>query len=215
MQFSRLPEAISEALIIHSNQKRKGGLYKVPYSCHILQVVGLVLEYNGSEDEAIAACFHDAIEDQGGLAMAAALELKWGKKIIDIVRECSLDKAPKDATPEEKVKFLITQREKYLEHLSVASESALRVSCADKLHNLRSLWKDMRMCGEKEFDNFKGGKSVVLWYFWELSKAFKNLPYDFSLNIGIEMQKILVLIETSADTSFLFKELKNVNTATI
>lgn len=210
MQFLRLPEAIAEIMTIHANQQRKGGQHKVPYICHLLQVIGIVIEYNGTEDDAIAAAYHDSIEDQG-LHLGPIIEAKWGKNIADVVRECTMEKLAKDATPEEKVKFLFEQREKYLAHLPQASESALRVSCADKLHNLRSLWKDVRMCGEKEFDNFKGKKDGTLWYFWELSKAFKNLPYDFALSTGLEMQRILILIETQPDTSFLFEALKNVN----
>ena len=51
---------------LHAHQTRKIG--GIPYIAHLLSVAALVLEAGGSEDEAIAALLHDAVEDQGGIA---------------------------------------------------------------------------------------------------------------------------------------------------
>jgi (p)ppGpp synthase/HD superfamily hydrolase len=60
----RFDEALTFATHLHAGQVRKvsGG----PYVAHLLSVAALVLEDHGSEEEAIAALLHDAIEDQGG-----------------------------------------------------------------------------------------------------------------------------------------------------
>ena len=49
---------------IHGGDKRKGTT--IPYLSHLLSVAALTLEFGGSEDQAIAALLHDAIEDGGG-----------------------------------------------------------------------------------------------------------------------------------------------------
>src|SRR6188508_3062896 len=62
-QFSK---ALVYAELKHHNQVRKGGT--IPYFGHLLSVAGLVINDGGSEDQAIAALLHDAVEDQGGAA---------------------------------------------------------------------------------------------------------------------------------------------------
>lgn len=52
-------DALVYATQLHNSQKRKGT--KTPYIAHLLAVAGLVLEYGGTEDEAIAALLHDAV----------------------------------------------------------------------------------------------------------------------------------------------------------
>src|ERR1700721_4305689 len=60
----RFDRALLYATHIHGGQLRKGTC--VPYIAHLLAVAATVLEYDGSEDMAIAALLHDAVEDQGG-----------------------------------------------------------------------------------------------------------------------------------------------------
>ena len=47
----------------HRKQKRKTS--GVPYVAHLLGVTAMVIEDEGTEDEAIAALLHDSLEDQG------------------------------------------------------------------------------------------------------------------------------------------------------
>jgi hypothetical protein len=60
----RFDRALLYATHVHGGQVRKGTF--IPYIAHLLAVAATVLEYNGSEDMAIAALLHDAVEDQGG-----------------------------------------------------------------------------------------------------------------------------------------------------
>ena len=59
----RFSDAAQLASELHATQTRKGT--RIPYVAHLMSVSALVLEDGGSEDEAIAALLHDAIEDQG------------------------------------------------------------------------------------------------------------------------------------------------------
>ena len=57
----RFDEALLYASRHHREQCRKGS--KVPYVSHLMSVCALVLEHGGSEDQAIAALLHDAVQD--------------------------------------------------------------------------------------------------------------------------------------------------------
>jgi predicted HD phosphohydrolase len=63
MLTERFDTALSFVSKLHRLQIRKGT--EIPYLGHLLAVAALVIEDGGSEDEAIAALLHDAIEDQG------------------------------------------------------------------------------------------------------------------------------------------------------
>ena len=57
-------DALSFAARLHSDQFRKGT--SIPYISHLMAVSGRVLEFGGTETEALPGLLHDAIEDQGG-----------------------------------------------------------------------------------------------------------------------------------------------------
>src|SRR2546425_12456030 len=91
---SRFQDAFVFAASLHQNQTRKGT--PIPYVAHLLSVAALVLEDGGSEDEAIAALLHDAIEDQGHRTDLADLRRRFGGRVAEIVDACSdTDQHPK------------------------------------------------------------------------------------------------------------------------
>src|SRR3954462_14813292 len=86
----RFDDALLYASRHHREQLRKGS--RVPYMTHLMSVSALVLEHGGSEDQAIAALLHDAVEDapdgQGG-AVLDEIRVRFGNAVADIVRACS------------------------------------------------------------------------------------------------------------------------------
>jgi (p)ppGpp synthase/HD superfamily hydrolase len=153
---ARFEEAFLLANRLHTGHTRKAGEF--PYVSHLLSVAALVLQDGGDEDEAIAALLHDAAEDQGGEETLALIGEKFGRKIAEIVEECSdTFEIPKPPWKERK--------EAHVAHLARASTSAHRVVLADKLHNARALLRELRARGEATWDLFKGGKEGMLWYF--------------------------------------------------
>jgi (p)ppGpp synthase/HD superfamily hydrolase len=159
----RFEEALVYAARLHRNQRRKGS--GTPYIGHLLSVASLVLEYGGGEDEAIGALLHDAVEDQGGYKRLEEIRNVFGEKVATIVSGCSdsftLFKPP-----------WRQRKEEYLRHLPEANESTRLVSCADKLHNVRSIVKDLRIMGDGVWSRFHGGKDGSLWYYSEMVKEF-------------------------------------------
>jgi len=156
----RFSLALTYACRLHAAQSRTAS--NVPYVAHLLGVAAIALEHGASEDEAIAALLHDAIEDQGGAAVREGICLRLGASVADIVDGCTdSETIPKPPWRERK--------EKYLARLGEAGPSVRLVCAADKLHNVRSLVADYRVHGESLWDRFNGGKAGTLWYYREIA----------------------------------------------
>ncbi len=152
----RFSEALVYACQLHGQQVRKGS--GIPYVSHLLGVAALALEHGASEDEAIAALLHDAIEDQGGRPVRDEIERRFGPRVAAIVSTCTdADTIPKPPWR--------GRKEQYLTHLAAADQSVRLVSAADKLHNVRSLLVDYRLHGDQLWQRFSGGKGGTLWYY--------------------------------------------------
>jgi GTP pyrophosphokinase len=161
---NRLSEAFSYAAELHTTQLRKGT--EVPYVAHLISVAGIVLHYGGSEDEAIAALLHDAVEDQGGPPVLREIERRFGPGVAAIVEGCTdADTVPKPPWR--------ARKEAYVAHLLEASPSVRLVSAADKLDNARSILRDYRELGEGLWGRFTGGRDGTLWYYRALVTAFR------------------------------------------
>ncbi len=161
----RFDEAFGFAHELHAGQKRKGTA--VPYLGHLMGVASIVLDDGGSEDEAIAALLHDAVEDGGGRPVLEEIRRRFGDRVAEIVWACSdTDETPKPPWKERKTR--------YIAHVRQAGRDARRVSCADKLHNARSILRDYRALGEKLWDRFTATGDQTLWYYKELVAAFQQ-----------------------------------------
>lgn len=160
---SRFDAALSLASYLHNGQFRKGT--DIPYISHLLAVAAIVLEHGGSEDEAIAALLHDAVEDQGGQATLERIERGFGPFVAGIVKANSdADTIPKPPWGERKAA--------YIAHIRHESCSVRLVSCADKLHNVRSILAEFDALEAASWGKFNGGRDGTLWYYGCLADAF-------------------------------------------
>jgi GTP pyrophosphokinase len=163
-------DALTYAAELHADQRRKGT--PTPYVAHLLGVCSLVLEDGGDEDEAIAALLHDAVEDQDDDnpgQLLAEIRSRFGDRVASIVEECTETlERPKPPWPDRKAA--------YLAHLDEASDSALRVSLADKLHNATSVLRDYRLYGDDLWSRFnpQAGKERTLDQYAELARVFSR-----------------------------------------
>ncbi|HEX3725613.1 MAG TPA: HD domain-containing protein [Pirellulales bacterium] len=164
---ARFSEALAYACHLHAAQQRKGST--IPYVAHLLAVTAIVLEHGGSEDEAIAAVLHDAIEDQGGVPVREEIRRRFGDQVAQIVEGCTdADTIPKPPWR--------ARKQAYLTGLATAGPAVRLVSAADKLHNLRSLVVDYRRLGEALWDRFNGGKQGTLWYYRAVATELESSP---------------------------------------
>ncbi len=161
----RFDEALAYAVWAHEGQYRKGT--SIPYVSHLLGVCAIVMEDGGSEDEAIAALLHDAVEDAGGRARARGIRERFGERVARIVEECS----DADVWPKPPWR---ARKEAYIARAEGAPEDARRVSLADKVHNARALLRDYRSVGPAVWDRFNARCAQQLWYLDELIRAFRR-----------------------------------------
>ena len=126
----KFDEALAFAMDLHRKQVRKGT--GVPYVSHLLSVAALVLEHGGTEEQAIAALLHDAVEDQGGKPTAIAIRARFGDTVADIVDGCT----DTDVWPKPPWR---PRKEAYVARVRLEPAHVRLVSAADKLHNALSL----------------------------------------------------------------------------
>lgn len=166
---ARFGDAMNLAVALHRKHSRKGTA--VPYASHLLAVASLVLEHGGSEDEAIAALLHDAIEDQSGddpEPLKREIEGRFGPAVLETVMGCS------DASTSTNKGSWESRKRAYIDHLADTTDSTRLVSLADKVHNARAILADYRRLGEALWKRFNGGRAGTLWYYRALVTAFSR-----------------------------------------
>ena len=163
---SKFDDALLLASQLHREQARKGT--QIPYISHLLAVTALVLEYGGTEAQAIAALLHDAVEDCGGKPTLLKIEEQFGQEVAEIVESCtdSFETDPKRDWRQRKVA--------YLDHLREADNTSLLVVAADKLHNLQSIQRDFLSVGDDLWLRFNAGPDDQLWYYDSIVEILKE-----------------------------------------
>jgi hypothetical protein len=68
----------------------------------------------------------------------------------------------------------------------------------DKLHNARSILRDVRRDGDKAFDRFKGKKAGTLWYYRALVGEFRKHG-DSNSELIDELDRVVSEIEMLTD----------------
>jgi (p)ppGpp synthase/HD superfamily hydrolase len=187
----RFAAALRYAADLHRDQVRKGTA--IPYVAHLLAVAALVLEQGGTEEMAIGALLHDAVEDQPGRTSPAEIGERFGEGVARIVADCTdADRHPKPPWRERK--------EAYVAHLAEVPEASLRVSLADKLHNARAIVADARLVGPALWDRFNAGPQDQVWYYTALAAAFRRrLPDDPTVALFAETVQALAAEARAVD----------------
>lgn len=190
MLTQRFTDATDYARIAHATQTRKGS--GIPYIYHLLGVSSLVIEFGGSENQAIAALLHDVIEDCGE-SHRLAIRTQFGDEVADIVEACTDGSAESKASHQDvasKRADWIRRKLEYLDHLANASPQVLLVSGCDKLHNARAIVQDLEdpSVGVHVFDRFTGGRDGSLGYYHALATLFAahKMPMARQLSVTAE-----------------------------
>jgi len=192
----RFTDAVDYARIAHAAQFRKGS--RIPYLYHLISVAGLVLEYGGTEDQAIAGLLHDVLEDCGD-DHKATIGAQFGDAVAKIVGDCTDGSAEsKEAarTPQEKFANWITRKLAYVDHISGEEMDSLLVTACDKLHNARAIVADLQgNAGESVFERFTAGRKGTLQYYEAIAhvllkrvapdnRRFHELAREFDRTVG-------------------------------
>ena len=180
MLTQKLGQALALAVQAHDGQMRKGTA--IPYIAHPMGVASIALEFGASEDQAIAALLHDALED-GGPHYAPLIEAQFGAGVLALVQACT------DGVPDASgAKADWGERKRaYLAHLAQAPDEVLLVSGADKLHNARAIVTDLHETGAEVLDKFNGEPEAILTYYRECLRIGKAKGITTKLLIPLEI----------------------------
>ena len=150
--------AIEVAAKAHKNQFRKGT--DIPYITHPL-AVRIILARAGCTDKVIVAgILHDTLEDTA--LTFRELTDTFGEKVADIVQGAS---EPNKTLPWE------DRKAHTLQFLKTAPPEVILVTCADKLHNIRTTTVEHNRIGDEVWSRFSRGKKEQEWYYRGLVKS--------------------------------------------
>ena len=167
---NQFAKAFRFALKAHGTQTRKGTT--IPYVSHVMAVASLVLDYGGSETQAVAALLHDTVEDCG--VTYRRLKREFGAAVTRIVKDCT------DAETFPKPPWKL-RKQRYVEHLRRShNPQSLLVSAADKLHNARAIVHDVKRQGKAVWKRFHAAPSEILWYYQSLNAIFRRRAPEVS-----------------------------------
>ena len=161
MYSARLDDALAFAADAFRHKRRKGS--DIPYLMHLLQVMVFVGENGGDEEQMIAAVLHDYLEDCEGATRAILVE-RFGDRVARIVEALS------DSTTTPKPAWEPRKRA-YLARLTAEHPDVKLISVSDKLHNARSIRRDLERVGPELWKRFTGTREQTLWYYREVVVA--------------------------------------------
>ena len=184
MPTARFDAAVAMARTIHHGQTRKGT--DIAYLSHLVAVAGLLMEHGATEDQVIAGLLHDAIEDAEtfdgveitGDEVEVMIRDAFGDTVADIVVDCS--DATADGTRTKPP--WQARKQAYLEHLEhQATDDAVLVSLADKVHNARSIAHDHDRLGDELWGRFSASSADSAWYYRSLADVYTRRLGDHPL----------------------------------
>jgi (p)ppGpp synthase/HD superfamily hydrolase len=158
IKMSLINKAIEFAAYAHREQKRKGT--EIPYISHPYAVGMKLLRTGCTEEAIIAGILHDTLEDTE--TTEKQIVSLFGPVVLEIVKGCS--ESDKGASWEDR-------KQHTLDELKYASLAIRQVSCADKLHNIHSILRDLEVNGEETWTRFKRGREDQKWYYEGLVKS--------------------------------------------
>lgn len=168
MSENIINRAIIFATKAHDNAVRKGS--KLPYILHPLETGVIVSTMTKDEEVIAAAILHDVLEDTS--VTYEELKREFGNA-ADYVKAESENKR-RELPPETTWK---TRKQETIEHLKQeTSIEILMIALADKLSNIRSIYKDYQEMGDELWERFhEKRKSEQGWYYTSLIEVLQKL----------------------------------------
>ncbi|MBY0405692.1 MAG: HD domain-containing protein [Cyanobacteria bacterium] len=163
----RVVEALEWARTQHQNQIRKDT--GAPYLCHLLDVAGTVALMGGSEEALIAAVVHDFPDDANETQGLKDIENRFGNSVASLVSTVNFPF----------LKNWMTSRESHLKKIQTLdtqlaeNQEALKITLADKLHNLKTLNRSLREKGPSTWDLFYGSRNDQVWFYRSILAVLK------------------------------------------
>ena len=173
MDTSILDKAIVFAVKAHQGVERKGKGF--PYIVHPMEAVSIAATMTSDQELLAAAALHDTVEDTA--VTFRDIEREFGTRVAQLV-ESESDIEFEGKSREESWRL---RKEEAIERLSVADNDTKIVALADKLSNIRVIYRDYQIIGNRVWDLFcvKDAASHE-WHFRGLARALKSLQGTFA-----------------------------------
>ena len=167
-------ELVSEAIIFatkaHDGMRRKRN-NNSPYILHPMEASVIVSTMTDDQAVIAAAVLHDVVEDAG--VKMETIEEKFGKRVRELVDSETEDKRA-DRPPMETWK--IRKEESLLVLKKTEDIDVLRVWIADKLANMRSLYREWKIYGDDMWKNFnQTDPNEQAWYYCTIAELTSRL----------------------------------------
>jgi (p)ppGpp synthase/HD superfamily hydrolase len=162
----RIELALRAATILHKDQVRKGSM-PIPYASHLFAVLMIASDYTDNENVLIACLLHDSLEDTDYTAQE--LQDDFGGEVREIVEAVS--------EPQNSAFLKLTwreQKEQYAKSLRKASQEALIVAAADKIHNMRTIVEEYYDDHVRFMADFNGSLEDRVLMYQDISNALNR-----------------------------------------
>lgn len=159
--------AILYATVKHAGVERKG--MKVPYITHVMEAMEVVSRITDNDEIRAAAVLHDTLEDTN--ATVGELTELFGPVVASLVMLATEDKR-KDQPAEDTWKI---RKKESLDHLKLSGTAAKMVALGDKLSNIRDMYQDYMVMGDKLWNKFnQKDPAEQEWYYREMRDIFSS-----------------------------------------
>ncbi len=168
----RMEQPLLQKAMVFAAMKHEGHVRKettIPYFTHVMEAMEIVSRMTEDEEIRAAAVLHDTLEDTG--TTKEELEQNFGSRVANLVAEESENK--REDKPAEET-WMIRKMET-IEHLSKASKEARKIALGDKLSNIRAMYRDYLVDGEKLWEKFNNHDSKKQgMYYCRLANVFRE-----------------------------------------
>lgn len=168
-----LDRAIIFAVQAHHNTERRGKGF--PYIVHPMEAVEIVSTITADQELLAAAALHDTIEDTD--VTVEQLREAFGDRVAELVHAES-DQFTEGVSEEDSWH---DRKQAAIDRLAAASHDAKIVALGDKLSNMRAIWRDYQIQGDKLWNIFHvKDKASHAWHYRGLAESLKELQDTFS-----------------------------------
>ncbi len=163
-ELKLIDRAVIFATEHHAGQTRKGKT--APYIMHPLETM-LILKTMDADEELLAAgVLHDTVEDTD--ATAEDLLEAFGPEVARLVA----------AHSEDKTKTWKERKTHAVEELRTAEKRVRMLVMADKVSNLRELYRDYTELGDRVFERFNAPVELQGWYYSAVQDALEEMQFE-------------------------------------
>lgn len=153
-----LDKAIILAVKAHSGAVRKGT--KLPYIVHPVESCAIAASTTDDKEIIAAAVLHDVVEDS--VFTKEDLLKEFGERVTNLVCSDTEDKM-RDISADKSWKL---RKQATLDLLDKATKEEQIICLADKLSNMRAIYRDYNRLGDKLWERFnQKDKNEHAWYY--------------------------------------------------